>query len=234
MLNVRKTEEVRIDSGEAKAKMESTKSIPSDPLYIIHSITSTLALQGPDLLDRLANFLRPHGLSSSDEMDESNAEEDALEIAAKRKTPRHAKEATMLLSSEFDTAAFSALCAEAGALSLLLRLKSFLRKAYNLSEARCLQYNPEARDLIGEKSTSRNTSFDFDSKLPMQSSISGKEDEGIDGMVFQYAEFRVLMRAEANVGAAMEGDEEHDDDDDSNVSAGKRKRADSDEMEEEG
>lgn len=181
----------------------------SDPLYIIYNISSTLALRGPDLLDRLASFLRPHGLSSSDEMDENNTEEDALEVAAKRKTPHHAKEATPLLQPDVDLQEFSELCAEAGALTLLLRLKSFLRKAYNLSEARCIGYNPDDKERgVAERAISRASNLLFDSTLPMKFH-DDDDSHDLAAMILQYSEFRQLMRAEASSDSgAGDSDEE--------------------------
>ena len=195
-------------------------SFAGDPLYIIHYISSFLALQGADLLDRFAAFLRPYGLSSSDAMDEVNTEEDALEIAAKRKLPRRAKEARKLLGPDFDTKAFSNLCSEAGSLTLLLRLKAFLRKAYGLSESRCLGYNPEIKERVPEKTISKASLFAFDSKLPMQASYGGEDMTDVDRMIHQYAEFRQLMRAETRVEVSID-----DSDDEGLVRMNKKKRA---------
>jgi Sister chromatid cohesion C-terminus len=49
-----------------------------DPLFLQYHITSIVALQGPQLLDRLTAFLRDYGLASGDELDEANADEDAV------------------------------------------------------------------------------------------------------------------------------------------------------------
>jgi cohesin loading factor subunit SCC2 len=193
-------------------------SVASDPLYIIHNISSSLALRGPDLLDRLATFFRPYGLSSSDEMDETNVEEDALEIAAKRNRPHHAKEVTRLLESDFDAAQFSELCAEAGALTLLLRLKVFLRKAYNLSEARCIAYNPDEKERIAERAISKVAAMRFDSNLPM--TVQSGSD--LDCMIFQYSEFRQLMRAETSMELKLDEEDSEGEDEDN---ANKRKRS---------
>lgn len=185
--------------------------VASDPLFIIYSINAALALRGPELLDRLANFLRPYGLCSTDEMDETNYEEDALEIAAKRQLPRHAKQATRLLEADFDTQTFRSLCAEAAAQTLLLRLKTFLRTAYDLSESRIFGFNPDTKE-EKEKAISKASVLSFDSTLSMARSdpIAGEMTE-IDAMIFQYAEFRRLMRAETNLeNMAMDDDDESD------------------------
>ena len=165
-----------------------------DPLYIINKINGILALQGPDMLDRLACFLRPYGLSSSDEMDENNLTEDAIEIAAHRNTPHHAKEVTRLLEPDFDTAKFLQLCCDAGSLTLLLRMKEFLKNGYNISETRIMEYNPEVK--IQDRPIGRlSPSNTFDGYLPLQKDAD-KQD--LDGMIAQYAEFRRRMRAETS------------------------------------
>jgi cohesin loading factor subunit SCC2 len=172
-------------------------NVASDPLYIIHHISSTVALQGADLLDRLSSLLRPYGLSSSDEYDESNTGEDDLERAAIRNTPTHAKEATPLMQPDFDTKGFAELCGEAAAITLLLRLKTFLRRAYNLTESRILGYDPEAKERIADKVSVKLSSLIFRSSIPMKTFSSDAKDIDMDALILQYSEFRKLMRAEA-------------------------------------
>jgi cohesin loading factor subunit SCC2 len=197
--------------------------LASDPLFIIYSINSALALRGPDLLDRLASFLRPYGLSSTDEMDESNYDEDSLEIAAKREIPHHAKEATRMLESDFDARAFSSLCAEAAAQTLLLRLKNFLRTAYDFSESRIFGFNPDAKD-EKEKAFSKASQLAFYSELSMEAADGGDDMKEIDCMIIQYAEFRRLMRAEATLDNSPMYEEDDDDDDDIDETGPSRKR----------
>jgi len=202
-------------------------SAAADPLYIIHCISSMLALQGPDLLDRLASFLRPYGLASSDEMDENNLAEDQLEIAARRNTPRHAKETTRLLEDDFDAQSFLVLCCDAGALVLILRLKDYLKRCYSLSESRCLEYNPDAKERMSEKVISRvNASTEFDASLPLrQDDVNASLD--LDGMIKIYAEFRQRMRAEASSDVRLD----EDSDDEARAEApNKRKRDEEEEL----
>lgn len=182
-------------------------SVASDPLYIIHVTTASLALRAPELLDRLASFLRPYGLASSDAMDEANLDADDVEKAAKKKNPSQAKEMSKLLEPTFDKEGFSELCAEAGALSLLLRLKAFLRKAYNLSEARCIAYSPDEKDRVAERAITKASTMRFQSSLPM---AKHQSDTELDGMIFQYAEFRQLMRAETSMDTKLELEEDSD------------------------
>ena len=172
--------------------------VPSDPLYVIHYVTTTIAVHGNDLLDRFASFLRPHGLASEDELDELNAEEDEIEKAAHRHVPHHAKEVTPLLSASFEILRFADLCTEAGCLILLLRLKSFLRQSYNLSEVRCQGFNPDAKDGTEKAITKSSISSLFPSKLPMQGMTKDDGNDYLDAMIFQYAEFRRLMREEVH------------------------------------
>jgi hypothetical protein len=125
---------------------------------------------------------------------------------------------TRLLESDFDAAQFSELCAEAGALTLLLRLKVFLRKAYNLSEARCIAYNPDEKERIAERAISKVAAMRFDSNLPM--TVQSGSD--LDCMIFQYSEFRQLMRAETSMELKLDEEDSEGEDEDN---ANKRKRS---------
>merc|ERR1711865_529159 len=144
-------------------------------------------------------YLRPYGLASADELDESNTEEDDLEVAVKDHYPYPARNIAVLSKKSFDQLEFSHLCSEAGCLVLLLRLKCFLKETYNLSESRCTGYNPDAKT-VGEKPVQRSsTSSVFDSKLPIhiwnKNKTQNKQDLQ-DGMIIIYAEFRRRMREE--------------------------------------
>jgi cohesin loading factor subunit SCC2 len=177
-------------------------STAGDPLFIIHHIGSMVTLQGAQVLDRFAGLLRPLGLSSSDEYDEANASADALELAARSKFPSRTQEARPMSSKDFDMRGFLELCSEAAALILLLRLKTFLRKLYNLSETRCLEYDPTSKDKIGEKGISKaDLSKPFDASIPMAMHTQKAVDK--DALIRQYAEFRILMRAETSADVRM-------------------------------
>ena len=171
-------------------------STAEDPLFIIHHIGSIVTLQGSQILDRFAALLRPVGLSSSDEYDETNVSADALERAARTKFPSRTQEARALGSDKFDMAGFLDSCRQAAALVLLLRIKSFLRRLYNLSETRCLEYDPSSKERPSDKGIARaNISKPFDSSIPLGLRDSTK---GVDknAIIRQYAEFRRLMRDE--------------------------------------
>jgi hypothetical protein len=78
--------------------------------------------------------------------------------------------------------------------SLLLNLKDFLRKSYNLSEARITEYLPSEKERINEKgiSIAEGTPRFSAPVLPI---FSGDGDE-IDWntAIRTYAQFRILMR----------------------------------------
>jgi cohesin loading factor subunit SCC2 len=192
-----------------------------DPLFIIYHVSSVAALQGGQLSDRLAAFLRPFGLSGNDEFDESNAGEDSLERAAQSKTPCRHKEATPISGKGFKLKEFAELCAEAAAIALLLRLKSFLRKVYSLSETRCLEYTPDAKERPFDKNISKPEKMPrFDASIPL--AVATDKDGKIykDALIRQYAEFRRSMRNEANLGMRSPSPE-----DNKAASSGKKKRA---------
>jgi hypothetical protein len=115
-------------------------------------------------------------------------------------------------SKDFDMRGFLELCSEAAALILLLRLKSFLRKLYNLSETRCLEYDPTSKDKIGEKGISKaDLSKPFDASIPMAMHTQKAVDK--DALIRQYAEFRILMRAETSADARMNSSDDEKTDD---------------------
>jgi cohesin loading factor subunit SCC2 len=169
----------------------------ADPLYIVHHITSIITLQGLQTLDWLAEFLRPYGLSGSDEFDESNAEEDALEKAAQSKFPSRTQEARPLSSQDFKLAEFVDLVREGAALTLLLRLKSFLCASYNLTATRCMEYDPNTKERLCEKGIAKaKFSEPFDASVAaVLLQTKGAIDK--DALVRQYAELRRRMRDES-------------------------------------
>lgn len=179
----------------------------SDPLFIIYHVNSIVAIQGAQLLDRLSSFLRNYGLSGSDEFDDHNTDEDALEQAAKCKVPSRKKEIAAVNKASFDAARFAQLCVEASAIVLLLRLKLFLRKVYNLSETRCLEYSPEAKERICDKGVCAPADMPiFNGSLGLhavEGTKSPRKTFDKDALIRQYAEFRRLMRSEHGSDAPM-------------------------------
>lgn len=188
-----------------------------DPLYIIHEINATIWLHGERIVEGFASILRTVGLASSDELDESNSSEDALERVARAKFPSRTKEAKALSSPEFDMLAFANLCREGAALTLLLRLKNFLRRLYNLSGVRIQEYDPNGKETIADKGITKSTtaSKTFDSSLGIGGSSPTLDDSNInlDPLIRVYAEFRLLVRSELSdpdVTHMDMGDEEDD------------------------
>lgn len=161
-----------------------------DPLFIIHKIGSVVTLQGTQILEQLASLLRPVGLASSDEYDETNFDEDALEQAARSKFPTRTHEAKELTKGEFDTKAFQKLCHEGSALVLLLRLKNFLKQLYHLSDTRILSYDPSAKDRAVEKNLIKaDTTKPFDSSISYGNRKRKAGAVNMDSLIRQYAEF---------------------------------------------
>lgn len=178
-------------------------STADDPLYIIHYISSLATLQGTDTLDRMTALLRSVGLASSDQCDDDLQIVDQLEKAAMSKFPSRAKGACGLSLPQFQLNEFAELCRHGIAVSLLLRLKLFLRKAYNLSSTRCLEYDPNSTDRDSDKSTIKAdvcTAFDA-SVHQILMDKSGQPDK--DALIRAYADFRMQMREENSMDANM-------------------------------
>jgi cohesin loading factor subunit SCC2 len=165
----------------------------SDPLYIIHHVTSISTLQVLYITDRLAEILRPFGvLPDDDELDDTNPTKDAFEKAAESKFPSRTQESRPLMSKDFDLKGFTKLVQNATAVALLLRLKAFLCATYNLSLTRCLEYDPNAKERVGDKGIpSVKFAEAFDGKA-----VEWKGSIDKDVLLRQYAEFRRLVRSE--------------------------------------
>jgi cohesin loading factor subunit SCC2 len=169
-----------------------------DALYIIHRIDETVTLVGSQILDRFADLFQQTDSSGNTKFDDSNTTEDALERAASSKFPSRSADARFLSVPEFDWEGFHNLCRESSVIVLLLRLKKFLRALYSLSETRCMEYDPSAKERIADKGITKSDSVKpFDSSLASERSVNkakGKVDK--DALIRQYAEFRRLMRHE--------------------------------------
>jgi len=179
-----------------------------DPLFIVHEVSALLALQGEETLDKMANTLRPVGLASADKCDDDITSKDSLENAAMSKQPGTTADGKQLMSKQFDIDEFIALCTEGAALSLLLRLKTFICAAYNLTDIRCLEYSPTTSDRNLEKGIPRctiNKPFDIDIASLKDSKTSNVD---YDEVIRQYAKFRQLMRHEYSTQAAVTKDDD--------------------------
>jgi cohesin loading factor subunit SCC2 len=171
-----------------------------DILYIAHEIVKARSLHEDEIVEALAALLRPVGLSSSDALDESLIDEDALERAAAAKFPSRTNEAKALSRPGFDVALFAARCHEASALTLLLRLKTYLCVTYNVSDARVHEYNPEGKESIPDKGISKPAAGSalFDSSIGVggRGRGLGPRSPNLDHLIRVYAAFRRAMRLE--------------------------------------
>jgi Sister chromatid cohesion C-terminus len=165
-----------------------------DPLFIIHHVSEIVALQGQQLCERFADFLRPHGLASKDEFDDNISNEDLLEQAARSKFPTRAKEAKALNLADFNIEEFGKMCKEGFVLALLIRLKSYLRARYGLTMARCLEYDPTAKERPCDKAVVKSSNFkDFNNA---DSPDDASFQDG-DSMLRYYALFRRSIREDS-------------------------------------
>jgi hypothetical protein len=191
----------------AQAVAHLPYNVASDQLLIIHHISGMTAMQGAQLLDRLSSFLRPCQLTTADELD-NNVSEDILEKAAKSKSPSRKKEISRINGADFDLEKFSNLLAEACAMVLLLRLKAFRCYHYQVSELRCLQYLPDAKERIREKELNVFIKIPFNASIEMATTAKrSSKCHDMDVLIRLHAEFRILMRAEQSSTASSDSEE---------------------------
>jgi len=189
-------------------------STATDPLFIIYHIQTLGALQGAQLLDRIAAFLQGQGVDGVDAND-ANVEEDVLEIAAKKKNPSRSNECAAVGGERFDLLRFLDYCVEASSFVLMFRLKKYLRDIYNLSETRCLTFTPESQENNFDKITTPPVAGVFDSSLEnfFKNGTDGSRDrEEIDqdALIRLYAEFRMFVRIEQTAETRASDSEEED------------------------
>ena len=158
----------------------------SDALYIVYHINARLS-DAEMFAEKMADFLRPHGLAPSDIYDILDDDEDAIEEAAKAKNP--SKELEAMATSDFDADVFADLCASASALVLLMKLKSHLVSAFSLKSERTLAYNPSEKSRPHDKGHASSATSVFS----IEKYVSGgsKTEECID----RYAIWRQVTRA---------------------------------------
>jgi cohesin loading factor subunit SCC2 len=158
----------------------------SDALYIVYHINARLS-DAEMFAEKMADFLRPHGLAPSDMYDILDDDEDIIEEAAKAKDPR--KELKAMASSDFDADNFADLCASASALVLLMKLKSHLVNAFSLKSDRIQAYNPSEKSRPHDKAhTSSATSV-----FSIEKYVSG--GSRIEECIARYAIWRQVTRA---------------------------------------
>jgi hypothetical protein len=101
--------------------------------------------------------------------------------------------------------------------SLLLNLKSFLRKAYNLSETRITEYLPSEKERLNEKGISiAEGTPRFSATI---ASIYNGDEINWNSAIRTYATFRILMREGGS-------EELHYDEDQNQKKGRKRKKSD--------
>lgn len=155
----------------------------NDPLLIIYHSSCITALDGQSIIHQFAKLL---GGDSCD----PNTGEDDLERATK-KGKFDPKDFGLKSKKKADL--FSQLCVNACRILPLLQLKQFLRKAYNISEARMMEYVPSEKERVHEKGVSLSEltpafSCNFDPIFDAEKKINWDNASKI------YTSFRLLMR----------------------------------------
>lgn len=176
-----------------------------DPLYIVYQVSNAITIHGEPLLYRFARFLGPYFATFSNAEDREceglNHKKDIIEEAATSETPSCTKAAGLFESPDFDIDVFAHICGKACSIILLIRLQQFLKTVYNLSDARCLEYNPNAKEKVSDRSINIPEEIPlFNNKFEpcvqdtfakyKQSSMTAKKN----AVIYVYAEFRHLMR----------------------------------------
>lgn len=157
----------------------------SDPLFIVYHSSCIAALDGQGVLTQFAELL-------GGDVCDPNSEEDDIE-----KSSNQGKFNAAELGLEAKGAEFGQLCVEAARILPLLKLKQFLRKAYNISEARVTSYVPSEKELIHEKGISIADGPPF--SFTMKSILDADGNINWCNAVQIYSSFRKLMRdAEAD------------------------------------
>lgn len=133
----------------------------SDPLFIVYHSSCITALDGQTIINQFAELFEG-------DMCDPNSEEDDIERAAKEGNFDPNKFALKTKS-----AAFGQLCIDACRILPLLQLKTFLCRAYNLSEARMTEYVPSEKERIHEKGVTIS-----DSISPFACNMDSIFDEG--------------------------------------------------------
>ncbi|KAL7534879.1 hypothetical protein ACHAXR_010105 [Thalassiosira sp. AJA248-18] len=154
----------------------------NDPLFIVYHSSCITALDGQQVINDFARLLEG-------DLCDPNSEEDDIERASKKKGAFNPTE----FGLESKSAEFGQLCVNACRVLPLLQLKNFLRKAYNLSEARMTEYVPSEKERIHEKGVSISNSIPAFS-CNMDSIFDGKHAINWDIAANIYTTFRKYMR----------------------------------------
>ena len=165
----------------------------NDPLFIVYNLSCITALDGQTIIYNFAQLL-------GGDLCDPNSEEDDIERAAKQKK---GKFDPAELGLEPKSAEFGQLCVNACRVLPLLQLKNFLRKAYNLSEARMTEYVPSEKERIHEKGISISDSIPAFS-CTVEPIFDGQQNINWNSAVRIYSIFRALMRDCEFTGSLLE------------------------------
>ena len=157
----------------------------SDPLFIVYHSSCIAALDGQGVLTQFAELV-------GGDVCDPNSEEDDIEKASNQGNFDAAEHDLNDKGAEFGQ-----LCVEAARILPLLKLKQFLRKAYNISEARVTSYVPSEKELIHEKGISIADGPPFN--LTMAPILDADGNVNWPNAIKIYSSFRRMMRdAEAD------------------------------------
>ena len=150
-------------------------------------------------MEKFSKFL-PKELHTKSFIDKYDAVDimmvDPLELAAATSEfPSQAEELAPILGKKFNPEKFSELCAHSSALVLLLRLKRFLLRKYNITKTRLSEFVPNQKEKVIDRGINVP---DYRIKFDGVIEESLKEDGGrnLDVLIRQYAEFHKLQREE--------------------------------------
>ena len=159
----------------------------NDPLFIVYNSSCITALDGQSIINHFAELL-------GGDLCDPNSEEDDIERAAKKNKRKFDPKEFEL---EPKSAEFGQLCVNACRILPLLQLKDFLRRAYNLSEARITEYVPSEKERIHEKGVSIGDSIPAFS-CNFEPVFDGQQNINWNNAAKIYTAFRILMRDEAD------------------------------------
>ncbi|KAL7555019.1 hypothetical protein ACHAWF_018600 [Thalassiosira exigua] len=154
----------------------------NDPLFIVYNASCITALDGQTIIYGFSKLM-------GGDLCDPNPGEDDIERAAKGARNFDPNEYGL----ETKSAEFGQLCINACRVLPLLHLKNFLRKAYNLSEARITEYVPSEKERIHEKGISISDSVPAFS-CDVHPIFDDQENINWNVAIKIYAQLRILMR----------------------------------------
>ena len=155
----------------------------NDPLFIVYHSSCITALDGQSIIYQFSQLL-------GGDLCDPNSGEDDIEVTVKKKNGNFDPKEFGL---EQKGAEFGQLCVDACRILPLLKLKNFLRKAYNLSEARMTEYVPSEKERIHEKGVSISDSIPAFS-CSLDPVFDGQQHINWNSASKIYQSFRAQMR----------------------------------------